>query len=148
EHGVHSGAFGGIVLDAVTTLARLVATLHDEAGEVAVAGLDRAADPDVEHDEATLRAEAAILPGRELSGTGPLSARLWTRPAIAVIGWDAPGVAEASNTLAPVARAKLSLRLAPGQDPTGAMAALRDHLHAHASFGARVTVAEGAMGKS
>ncbi len=38
EHAVHSGLFGGPVMDAPTQLARLLATLHDENGEVAVRG--------------------------------------------------------------------------------------------------------------
>jgi acetylornithine deacetylase/succinyl-diaminopimelate desuccinylase-like protein len=71
---------------------------------------------------------------------------LWTRPAISVIGIDVPAVAVASNTLQPVARAKFSLRLAPGQDPHAAFEALREHLLAHAPFGARVGVELGEMG--
>jgi len=148
DHAVHSGMFGGPVLDAPTLLARLLATLHDEHGDVAVAGLLHAPDPDVDYDEADLRADAGVLPGVRLAGTGPLTARLWTRPAIGVIGLDAPRVASASNTIAPRASAKLSVRLAPGQDPAAAMAAMREHLLAHAPFGARVTVHEGELGRS
>lgn len=147
SHAVHSGMWGGPVLDAPTLLARLVATLHDDAGDVAVAGLVRAADPTVDYDEATLRADAGVLEGVRLAGTGPLTARMWTRPALAVIGFDAPRVASASNTVTPRATAKLSLRIAPGQDPVAAMAALRAHLLANAPFGATVTVRDGELGK-
>ncbi len=147
SHAVHSGFFGGPVLDALTVLARLIATLHDEAGDVAVEGLVVGPDPTVDYDEADLRADAAVLDGVHLSGSGPLTARLWTRPALSVIGIDATSVAEASNTLAPRATAKLSLRIAPGQDPALAMAALRRHLESHAPFGARVTVRDGEAGK-
>jgi len=148
DHAVHSGMFGGPVLDAPTLLARLLATLHDDHGDVAVSGLVRAADPEVDYDEADLRADAGVLPGVRLAGTGPLTARLWTRPAIGVIGLDAPRVASASNTIAPRASAKLSVRLAPGQEPAAAMAAMREHLLTHAPFGARVTVHEGELGRS
>lgn len=148
DHAVHSGMFGGPLLDAPTLLARLVATLHDEHGDVAVAGLVRADDPAVDYDEADLRADAGVLPGVRLAGTGPLTARLWTRPAIGVIGFDAPRVASASNTITPRASAKLSVRLAPGQDPAAAMAAVREHLLTHAPFGARVTVHEGEQGRA
>ena len=147
DHAVHSGMFGGPVLDALTLLSRLVATLHDDAGDVAVAGLVTAADPAVDYDEADLRADAAVLDGVRLAATGPLTARLWTRPALAVIGIDAPSVARASNTITPRATAKLSLRIAPGQDPAAALAALRAHLTEHAPFGARVTVRDGELGK-
>nr|WP_218887173.1 dipeptidase [Cellulomonas oligotrophica] len=147
DHAVHSGMFGGPVLDAPTLLARLVATLHDEHGDVAVAGLVHAPDPAVDLDEADLRADAGVLPGVRLAGTGPLTARMWTRPAISVIGFDAPRTASASNTIAPSATAKLSVRVAPGQDPAAAMAAVRAHLEGHAPFGARVTVTEGEQGR-
>lgn len=147
EHAVHSGMYGGPVLDAVTLLARLIATLHDDAGDVAVAGLTSAPDPTVDYDEAALRADASVVEGARLAGTGPLTARLWTRPALSVIGLDAPSVARASNTLTPTATAKLSLRIPPGQEPAAALAALREHLHAHAPFGARVTVRDGELGR-
>ena len=88
-----------------------------------------------------------VLDGVQLAGTGPITARLWTRPAIGVIGLDAPRVASASNTITPRASAKLSVRLAPGQDPVAAMDALRTHLLGHAPFGARVTVVDGEKGK-
>ncbi|GIG40010.1 dipeptidase [Cellulomonas phragmiteti] len=148
DHAVHSGMFGGPVLDAPTLLARLLATLHDEHGDVAVAGLVRAEDPSVDYEEADLRADAGVLPGVRLAGTGPLTARLWTRPAIGVIGLDAPRVASASNTITPRASAKLSVRLAPGQDPAAAMSAMRRHLEDHAPFGAQVTVEEGEQGRA
>nr|WP_225224660.1 dipeptidase [Cellulomonas sp. JH27-2] len=147
DHAIHSGMFGGAVLDAPTLLARLIATLHDDAGDVAVAGLVRAPDPAVDYDEAAFRADAGVLDGVPLAGTGPITARLWTRPAISVIGFDAPRVASASNTITPRATAKLSVRIAPGQDPAAAMAALRTHLEEHAPLGARVTMHEGDQGK-
>ncbi|QTE28390.1 dipeptidase [Pengzhenrongella sicca] len=147
EHSVHSGMFGGPVLDALTLLSRLIATLHDDAGDVAVAGLVSAPDPVVDYDEAEFRADAALIDGAELAGSGPLTARLWTRPALAVIGIDAPSIALSSNTIVPRAKAKLSLRIAPGQDPAAALDALRTHLHTHAPFGARVTVTPGDLGR-
>lgn len=148
EHAIHSGMFGGPVLDANVLMARLISTLHDEQGNPAVAGLTAAQDPEVDMPEADLRADAAVLEGVRLAGTGPLTARLWTRPAISVIGIDATPVAKASNTIAPRCRAKISVRVAPGQDPVEARAAVRAHLEQHAPFGARVSVTEQEAGKS
>ncbi|MBD5788022.1 dipeptidase [Cellulosimicrobium terreum] len=147
DHAVHSGMFGGPVLDAVTLLARLIATLHDDAGDVAVDGLVTGEEPAVDYAEADFRADSSLLDGTVLAGGGSIAGRLWTKPAIAVIGLDAPSVARASNTLTPRATAKLSVRLAPGQDPAAAMTALRAHLEANAPFGARVTVRDGEQGK-
>ncbi|MCL2092066.1 MAG: M20/M25/M40 family metallo-hydrolase [Micrococcales bacterium] len=144
---VHSGMFGGPVLDAVTLLARLLATLHDERGDVAVAGLRSAPDPTVDVDPARFRADAQLLDGVPTVGSGPLAAHLWTRPALAVIGLDAPVVATSSNVVVPAAAAKLSLRVPPGQDPAAARDALVAHLHDHAPFGARVRVTDGEVGR-
>lgn len=147
DHALHSGMYGGPILDAPTLLVRLLATLHDDAGDVAVGGLLEAPAPSVDYDEDEFRVDAGLLPGTALAGTGSLTARLWTKPALSVIGFDATSVAHASNTLAPTARAKLSLRIAPGQEPADAMAALRTHLESHAPFGARVTVTDGELGR-
>jgi hypothetical protein len=109
--------FGGPVLDAPTLLARLIATLHDDDGSVAIAGLVSRDETSVDFPEAEYRADASVLDGVQLAGTGSIASRLWTKPALSIIGFDAPAVDVASNTLLPKARAKFSLRLAPGQDP-------------------------------
>jgi len=141
RHGVHSGMYGGAVPDALTALCRLLATLHDERGDVAVAGLARGRAAPVDLSEEQLRADSGLLDGVALTGTGSLAQRLWARPAIAVIGIDAPAVDAAANMLVPAARAKVSLRVAPGDDAARACAALAAHLETHAPWGARVTVA-------
>ncbi|ROS73032.1 dipeptidase [Cellulomonas sp. PhB143] len=147
RQAVHSGMFGGPVLDAYTILARLLATLHDADGEVAVPGLHHAPEPSVDYDERSFRADAGLPDGIRLAGSGSLAGRLWTKPAIAVVGIDATGVDAASNTIAPRSRAKVSMRIAPGQDPAEAFELLKEHLLAHAPFGARVTVHDGDLGK-
>lgn len=146
HHAVHSGMFGGLVPDALTGLCRLLATLHDDAGNVAIAGLHEAGPTGVDMPEDRLRAESGVLPGVELIGSGSITERNWNKPAVSVIGIDCPTIKEASNTLVPSARAKISLRLAPGQDPEAAMAALVEHLTARAEWGATVTVTRGELG--
>jgi acetylornithine deacetylase/succinyl-diaminopimelate desuccinylase-like protein len=143
ERPVHSGVFGGPVPDALTALCRLLATLHDEAGDVAVAGLTRSPSSAPEPDPAVFRADAGLLDGVELVGTGSVPERLWHAPALAVLGMDVPTTEAASNVLLPRARAKLSLRLAPGEDEHAAMKALTDHLTAHAVWGSVVEVTAG-----
>ncbi len=144
EDAVHSGLFGGPAPDALVALARLLATLHDTDGRPAVPGLvadERAA---YAMSEAQYREEAGTVPGLTLLGQGPLASRLWTQPAIDVLAIDAPPVREAINQVVPVARAKVSVRLAPGDDPVRARDALAAHLESHAPWGAQVTVQRGA----
>src|SRR5215212_7756648 len=139
DHGVHSGEYGGVVPDALTALCRLLATLHDDQGNVAVAGLTTAAAPQLEYPAERLRSESGILDGVKWIGSGSIVERLWCKPAISVIALDAPTVAQASNTLIPTARAKISLRVAPGDDASRALAALIKHLEDHVPWGAQLT---------
>jgi acetylornithine deacetylase/succinyl-diaminopimelate desuccinylase-like protein len=143
HHGVHSGMYGGAVPDALSALCRLLATLHDERGDVAVAGLVFGRAHPLELSEAQLRADAGVLDGVHLIGSGGLTDRLWARPAITVIGIDAPSVTTASNTLVSSARAKVSMRVAPGDDAMRACDALVRHLQEYAPWGAQVTTEPG-----
>ncbi len=146
DHAVHSGMFGGPVLDAVTSLCRLLATLHDENGDVAVAGLVHGTPAQVDYPESRFRAEAGVLDGVKLSGNASIGDRMWCRPAISVVALDATRIADAANVLVPVASAKVSLRIAPGDNPRTALDALADHLRNHAEHGAHVTVTDGSLG--
>ncbi len=145
DHSVHSGMYGGPVLDALTSLCRLLATLHDEAGDVAVPGLVRLDGAEVDYPETRFREEAGVLDGVRLAGSGSIADRLWNKPAVSVLGVDATPTAEAANVIVDSARAKVSMRLAPGQNPRAAMDALTSHLRSNAPFGARVSVTEGAV---
>lgn len=145
--GVHSGGFGGVVPDALTCLARVLATLHDDEGNVAVEGLVRTPGPDLDYPDDRLAKETGLLPGVRQIGHGPAVERLWTAPAIGVLAIDAPRVADAVNLVIPSARAKVSLRLAPGDDAARAMAALTAHLESHVPWGAQVTVTDGESGQ-
>ncbi|HWN35192.1 MAG TPA: dipeptidase [Pseudonocardia sp.] len=144
ERPAHSGVYGGALGDALTALCRLLATLHDDKGRVAVSGLVHNTSDVPDLDEATFRSDAGVLPGVELIGAGTLPERLWQQPAISVLGIDAPRVSEVSNVLLPSARAVISMRLAPGEDPATAQRALTEHLTGHAPWGAAVTVSPGA----
>jgi cysteinylglycine-S-conjugate dipeptidase len=143
RHAVHNGVYGGPVPDALTALARLLATLHDDRGDVAVAGLARSTAEPLDLTAERLRADAGLLDGVELIGTGPLTARLWTAPSVSVIAVDAPPVSSAGMVLVPAARARLTLRIAPDDDPVAARAALVQHLEEHAPWGAQVSVTAG-----
>jgi cysteinylglycine-S-conjugate dipeptidase len=139
-HAVHSGMWGGIVPDALMTMSRLIASCHDDAGDVAVDGLVTAPAAHVEYPEERLRAESGALPDVHWIGSGSSVERLWTRPSLSVIGLDAPQATGASNTLVPSARARLSLRIAPGDSVASARDALTRHLERNVSWGAELTV--------
>jgi acetylornithine deacetylase/succinyl-diaminopimelate desuccinylase-like protein len=140
DHGVHSGMFGGAVPDALMVLVRMLASLHDDDGNVAVAGLKEGVASDLDYDEDRLRRESGLLDGVETIGSGTLLTRMWTKPSITTIGIDAPTIATSSNTLVPAAAAKISMRIAPDDHDLDAFDRLREHLLAHVPWGAEVEV--------
>ena len=151
DHGLHSGLWGGVVPDALSVLVRLLASLHDDEGNVAVAGLyDGTASqkgPDVDYPPQRVREESGLLDGVREIGSGSVTQRLWAKPAITVIGIDTTPIAVSSNTLIPRARAKISMRVAPSGDARAHLDALTRHLEQHAPWGAQVTVTPGEIGQ-
>ena len=147
DHAVHSGEYGGAVPDAIVVLARALASLHDDRGNVAVPGRARGKADPLDLTEEQLRKDAGVRPGVRLIGEGPPTQRMWMGPAVDVLGMDVPSVRDATNQLVPSARAKVSMRLAPGDDPAAAIRSLMDHLRAHVPWGAEVTITPESQGK-
>ncbi len=136
----HSGSYGGPIPDAITALARIIAKLHDDRGNVAIPGLARSEWTGFQYPEDDLREEARTLAGVQMLGDGSIADRIWAGPAVAVLGIDAPAIHGSSNQIVPVARARVSLRLAPGDDAVAANRRLVEFLEAHAPWGVQVTV--------
>lgn len=139
SHAVHSGMWGGLVPDAIMTLSRLISSCFDDRGNLVIEGLKSSPAADVEYPEDRLRAESGAAPGIEWIGSGPVVERLWTQPALAITGFDAPQVEGASNTLVASARARFSLRTSPADNSADALAALQAHLDKHVPWGATLT---------
>ena len=147
DHALHSGMYGGAVPDAMMATVKLLASLHDEAGSVAIAGLKHGKADELPYSEAQLRTDAGLLNGTTQIGTGSILDKIWTQPALTVIGIDAQSVALSSNTMLPSVRAKISLRIAPGEEPEQALALLKAHLEANLPFGATITYGETELGR-
>ena len=144
---VHSGAYGGPAIDAISALSRTLASLHDDDGQVAIEGLIHGPWEGLHLTEEEYREETPLRPSVSLVGKGSISERLWSKPAVAVLGLDAPRVVEASNQLVPVASAKVSLRLAPEEDAQRAMDLLTSFLAGQAPWGVEVDVKPGTSGQ-
>jgi acetylornithine deacetylase/succinyl-diaminopimelate desuccinylase-like protein len=142
----HSGQYGGAAPDALLALIRALSTLHDANGDVAVEGLLREEWTGGGSDEAEFRQLAEVVEGQPLIGTGTLGSRVWSGPAITVIGIDVPSVDNAVNAVSPHARAKLNVRVHPRQDPAEAQAAVVRHLRAAMPFGIALQVSAGETG--
>ena len=147
DHAVHSGKYGGPVPDALTAMCRLIATLHDAVGDVAVKGLHLGPPHAMDFPEPLLREITGLRPGAQFLGDAPLSQQIWAQPAIAVLGIDAPPVTGAAHKIVPACRASVSVRLAPGDDAGRAFGAVREHLLNHAPWDAEVTVTRDHQGE-
>jgi acetylornithine deacetylase/succinyl-diaminopimelate desuccinylase-like protein len=140
QAAVHSGQYGGVFPDALIAMVRLLATLHDDRGNVTIPGLVSGEIDGLEISEELARRLTRVVDGVEEIGTGSIPSRMWARPAISILALDAPPVSEAINQLVPVSRAKVSLRIAPGEDTMAALEALKRHLVENAPWGTKIEI--------
>jgi acetylornithine deacetylase/succinyl-diaminopimelate desuccinylase-like protein len=146
ESGKHSGQYGGAAPDALIAVLHALTSLHDEHGDVAVAGLRRNEWDGPAQSEEDFRALSTVLDGVPLIGTGGLASRIWSGPAITVIGIDVPSVEGAVNAVSPYARAALNVRVHPEQDAGEAQSRVIEHLRAVRPFGIELDVRPGPTG--
>jgi acetylornithine deacetylase/succinyl-diaminopimelate desuccinylase-like protein len=147
---LHSGYYGGAVRNPLEALAQILASLKDRDGRVAVAGFYdgvRALTPAERADYAQLPYDAA----REAHGLGvpelageagyaPLE-RMWRRPTLELNGMYGGYQGPGGKTIVPsFARAKISARLVPAQDPAHVKRIVAEHLQRVAPTGVRVEV--------
>jgi acetylornithine deacetylase/succinyl-diaminopimelate desuccinylase-like protein len=134
----HSGMFGGPAPDALMVLIKLLGTLMDDQGNCSIEGIGGSQWPGADFPEDAFRVVAGVLPGQPLIGSGSLASRLYSKPAVNVVGLDAPEVATAPNAIVPSARAKISVRIPAGVDSEHATGLLKQHVMHNAPFGVRV----------
>jgi acetylornithine deacetylase/succinyl-diaminopimelate desuccinylase-like protein len=139
-HASHSGMMGGAVPDAPMAAIELLSTLWKKDGSVAVEGLTSHDEETPDYDEAKLREESGLLDGVSPIGKGAILSRTWYQPSITVTGMDIPNIRNASNTLVPSVRVRISARVAPGQTWQDAFAAIEAHLLSHVPFGAEISI--------
>jgi len=147
DHAVHSGMYGGAVPDAMLALTKILGSMWDENGEVSISGLESSDLVALDYSEDQLRADSGLLGSTKPLGVGGILGRIWTKPALTLIGLDYPSVAVSSNTLVPSIKAKLSLRIAPGQVPSDALEALKAHILANNPMGAEIDFGAVELGK-
>lgn len=144
---IHSGMFGGPAPDALSALIAILASLHDASGNTTVDGLDHTQTWDgAPYDAVQFRADAGVLDGVDLAGDGTVADGLWARPALTVLGIDAPPVVGSAAAIVPRAAARLNLRVPPKTDPQAAHDALVAHLRSNAPWNVRTTIETEAIG--
>ncbi|MDR2083068.1 MAG: M20/M25/M40 family metallo-hydrolase [Candidatus Ancillula trichonymphae] len=144
EHTIHSGMLSGPIIDANSLLMRTISSVWDDQGNVIVEGLlgsqgNELPETTVDYTFDQFAKDSSLLEGAALTGSGTISGRIWNKPSVTVIGFDATETKSASNVFAASARARLSLRVAPGQDSVQAARVLCDYLSKNVPFGAKFT---------
>jgi cysteinylglycine-S-conjugate dipeptidase len=138
---LHSGVFGGPAPDALAALIQMLAGLRDAGGDTTIEGLGESLPWDgIEYPPERFHEDAGVLDRVLLTGTGSVAEMLWARPALTVVGLDAPRVAGSTMSIPAEASARLSLRLPPGIGGEEAMRAMRAQLERSAPWGAEVEV--------
>jgi acetylornithine deacetylase/succinyl-diaminopimelate desuccinylase-like protein len=155
---LHSGLFGGAVANPATAIARLVASLHEADGRIAIPGFY----DDVRPLETWEREMWATVPGvgdaefLQVTGSPGLfgepgysaAERTWARPTAEVNGIGGGYQGEGSKTVLPAeAFVKLSFRLVPDQDPQDILAKVKAHLEVQCPPGVTIEVRPGHDGK-
>jgi acetylornithine deacetylase/succinyl-diaminopimelate desuccinylase-like protein len=147
---LHSGSFGGGVMNPVNALAKMIGALHDPSGRVTVPGFYDAVLP----LSARERAEIAALPFDEaewLKATGSPAVwgeagystleRIWARPTLDCCGIAGGFEGDGAKTIVPArAMAKVSCRLVPDQEPDDVARKVAAYLEEIAPAGVRVRV--------
>jgi acetylornithine deacetylase/succinyl-diaminopimelate desuccinylase-like protein len=147
---LHSGSYGGAVVNPAMALARILATMHDVDGRVTIPGFYDAVRDWPAHvreqmralpfDEETFRAETGAVALDGERGYTVLE-RLWTRPTCEVNGLLSGYTGEGAKTVLPAkAMVKVSCRLVPDQEPTEIERLMREHVLRVAPAGVQVTV--------
>ncbi|MFI6937882.1 dipeptidase [Streptomyces sp. NPDC050418] len=145
---LHSGQFGGAAPDALGALIRVLDSLRAEDGSTTVDGLDGEQTWEgLQYPEADFRADAKVVDGVELIGSGTVADRIWARPAVTVLGIDCPPVVGATPSVQSAARALISLRVPPGADAAEATKLLLAHIEAHTPWGAQVRTEQVGQGQ-
>ncbi len=152
SHALHSGFWGGPVPDPVMGMSRLLASFVKDDGSIAVPGLaagaaritkaEREALARLPFREKPFRADAGAVKSLRLHAKGGAAVyeAQWFKPSFTVTALEASPVDGSSNQIVPSARARIGVRIVPGQDPTKVLRALVAHLKANTSWGLELAI--------
>lgn len=147
---VHSGMWGGPVIDPLAALCKLIGTLHDDTGKVVVEGFyegvrnhsqkEKDNIKELNYTEEKLRKESGMLDSVKVAGdpSRAVLEKIWLLPAITIIALDAAERKNSANKVLPSATARISVRIVSDQDPAHVLKSLKAHLTKHVPYGASI----------
>ena len=142
---VHSGLGGGVVPDAFMVLSKIIASFHNEKGELQIEGLTSSDMEVLELEEKDIK---EIFGSKDINlfELDSISKRLWLEPALSILAIDATSTDAAVTLLITNDKAKVSLRLPTTENPEHAMKMLEEHIMKNIPWGAKVSFEPEAMG--
>lgn len=147
---VHSGMWGGPVPDAAMALSKMLASLVDDRGEIAIPGMldqvrpltndERRAFEGLPFDNDLFREQVGLVDGATLvGGRGTVWEKMWRKPSLSINAIQASSRRDARNILVDSAWARVGVRIVPDMDPTETLRQLKDALRRAAPWGLEVT---------
>jgi len=148
---VHSGMWGGPVPDPVMALSKMLATLVDENGQIAIPGVLDSVKPigkeeaeelrKIPYDEADFRKQSGMIPSAKMLRTDPTPlVQLWRLPSLTINAIQASSRLQCGNIINDTAWAKVTIRLVANMNPEKTLELLKKHLTAHCPWGLEVAL--------
>ena len=150
DHPLHSGMWGGPLPDPAVALAKMLATLQDDQGRIAIQGIYDKVRPVTDSERAELRRlpvtqeefrrQVGLVPGAGFVGGAELPYEaIWRLPSLSVNAIQASSRRMAANIICDVAWARVGIRIVPDMVPGEVKKLLLDHLRARVPWGLEVT---------
>ncbi|MBI5595268.1 MAG: M20/M25/M40 family metallo-hydrolase [Elusimicrobia bacterium] len=158
DHPLHSGMWGGPLPDPVIALSKMLATLTDEQGRLAIPALwkdVRKPNPtearsyaSLRYSEGEFRKQAQVLPGVSLVGgkSSPIL-KMWREPAVSVNAIQASSRQSVANIINESAWAHVGVRIVPDMDPAKTARLVQAHLKKAAPWGVKVEFSKPALAR-
>ncbi len=153
DHPLHSGMWGGPLPDPAIALSKMIASLTDKKGRIAIPGIYKDVRPltalekksyrSLGYNEKKFRKETQMLPGvQTVGGSAPALEKLWRQPAISVNAMQASSRERLSNVINESAWCHIGIRTAPKMNPKKTLRQLKAHLKKNAPWGVKVEFSE------
>ena len=148
DHPLHSGMWGGPLVDPVQALAKMIASVTDKAGRIAIPGIyakvrklgktEEKSLKALKYTEKAFRAQTGVLPKTRIMGGKDLLRSVWYQPAFSVNAIQASSRKDCANIVNEAAWCHMGIRIVENMDPQDTLKKLKAHLLKNAPWGVTV----------
>ncbi|MFH1723246.1 MAG: M20/M25/M40 family metallo-hydrolase [Elusimicrobiota bacterium] len=149
DHPLHSGCWGGPLPDPVMALSKMIASMTDRDGRLAIPGIYKNVRPltalerrnysSLRYSDRDFRKQAQVLPGVSLvGGKSAPAVKMWREPSVSVNAIQAGSRGEVPNIIHESAWCHIGIRIVPNMEPARTAKLLMSHLKREAPWGVKV----------